>query len=157
MKFEKKAAESILARLDKLAGYVQANFQAMGMPEAEARETVLTLDKLADSIEGDTFGADSLLLRQTEMLGGKQAAAALAEAYRKAAQKTAADKHAQVIQRDRDEGYMDTFKNPMAPIQVEADEGYMRAYGDDQSSAVIHGESTTGRDLAPGHALEEPP
>ena len=55
----------------------------------------------------------------------------------------------EVLQRDADEGYMDTFKNPQAPIQTEADEPYMRAYSDDQSSAVHHGKSDTGRPLAP--------
>jgi hypothetical protein len=44
---------------------------------------------------------------------------------------------------------MDTFRNPMQPRQTDSDEPYMSAYKDDQSSAVNHGQSTSGKPLAP--------
>lgn len=148
IKMAKNDAEALLPRLDKMANYIHANWQAWGCSEPAAREMVGLLDKLADEIELGTMGPESLQIRQTEMVAGPEAAQKLAADFKA--------KRAQVLQRDSNETYMDTFKNPMAPIQTEGDEPYMKAYGDDQSSAVIHGESTTGRDLAPGHALEAP-
>jgi len=131
IKFAKEDADRILGRLDKLAESVQTKYETWGMPFDQAKSLVNEIDKTADEIEKATFGEESLQRRQVEtVLAGKTA---------------------QVIERDADEKYMDTFKNPMAPKQVEADEPYMRAYGDDQSSAVIHGQAENGRKLAPGH------
>jgi hypothetical protein len=125
-KFSSQDADRILNRLDKLASTVQQKYAEWGMPFEAAKEIVNNLDKVADDIEVSTFGQDSMLRRQVEVL-----------------------KTAKVIQREPDEKYMDTFQNPMQPRQVEADEPYMKAYGDDQSSAVESGKSTTGRPLAP--------
>ena len=73
------------------------------------------------------MGADSLFKRQIHVL-----------------------KEAKVVQKDADEGYMDTFNAPMAPIQTDADENsYMSLFKDDQSQAVETGKSTSGRPLAP--------
>ena len=119
-KFAAEAANNVLTRLDKIAGTIQANFEAWGMPFETAKEIVNDIDKTADEIETATFGKESFTKRQAE-----------------------------VIQKESDEPYMATFANPMAPIQVESDEPYMKAYKDDQSSAVHHGKSTTGRPLAP--------
>ena len=88
------------------------------MPFETAKAIVNDLDKTADEIESSTFGKESFTKRQAE-----------------------------VIQKESDEPYMGTFKNPMAPVQIESDEPYMAAYKDDQSSAVRHGQSTTGRPL----------
>lgn len=136
-KFAKEDAERILGRLDRLAHTIQTNHQSWGIPFDAAKNLVNEIDRTADEVETAAFGAESLLKRQIEVVTAS-------------APKPAA-KTAEVIQRDGDEKYMDTFKNPQAPVQIEADEPYMKAYADDQSSAVIHGESTTGRDLAPGH------
>lgn len=127
MKFSSQDADRMLARLDRLAATVQEKYASWGMPFETAKDIVNALDKTADEIEVSSFGADSLARRQAEIIG----------------------KTAMVIQRDADEKYMDTFKNPMQPHQVDADEPYMKLYSDDQSSAVGHGESMTGRKLAP--------
>lgn len=119
-------ADHILARLDRMASTMQERHEQIGVPFTAAREIVNTIDKLADEFETMAYGAESLTIRQASTM-----------------------KLGEVLQRDADEGYMDTFKNPQAPIQTEADEPYMRAYSDDQSSAVHHGKSDTGRPLAP--------
>lgn len=129
LKLAQQDANRALTRLDKLAATIQSKYATWGMPFEDAKKLVNDIDKTADEIEAASFGADSLQRRQVEVVA----------------------KTAQVIQRDGDEKYMDTFQNPMQPHQIESDEPYMKLYGDDQSSAVIHGESETGRKLAPGH------
>ena len=119
-KFASKDADQVLGRLDRIARHVQANHESWGMPFDTAKAIVNDLDKTADEIEIAAFGQESFLRRQAE-----------------------------VIQRETDEPYMTHFENPMAPVQVEGDEPYMSAYKDDQSSAVHHGKSTTGKPLAP--------
>jgi hypothetical protein len=121
-KFAAEAANTVLTRLDKIAGAIQSNYEAWGIPFEAAKALTNDLDKTADEIEIASFGKESFEKRRAE-----------------------------VLQAESDEKYMATFKNPMAPIQVESDEPYMKAYSDDQSSAVIHGTSTSGRPLAPGH------
>lgn len=120
-------ADKFLARLDRIASVVQENHAKWGMEFEAAKALVNQIDKLADEIESATYGVDSMTRRQASVLGVKTA---------------------EVVQRDSDEKYMDTFKNPMSPKQTEADEPYMKAYGDDQSSAVHHGKSSTGKPLA---------
>ena len=129
MALSKEAAarvDQVLGRLDKMASHIQTNHEKWGMSFDEAKGLVNDLDKTADEIEKLAYGEDSMLRRQVEVL-----------------------KTAEVVQRDSDEPYMDTFKNPMQPHVLNADEPYMSAYGDDQSSAVQHGQSSTGRPLAP--------
>ena len=107
------------------------------MPFAEAKAIVNALDATADEIEVAAFGAESLAERQAEVVT-------------QIARQASAPRTAEVVHRESDEPYMQTFANPMAPIQTEADEPYMKAYGlPDQSSAVIHGQSTSGRPLTP--------
>lgn len=119
-KFSHEQAELILSRLDKMAQTIQENAQKWGMDFKTAKQLVNDLDKTADEVEVAAFGDASFVRRQAE-----------------------------VIEKDSDEKYMGAFANPMAPVQVEADEKYMGAFKDDQSSAVNHGKSTTGRPLAP--------
>lgn len=141
-KFAAQDADKTLARIDRAASVIKANHQQWGMPFEVAKSLVNDLDKTADEIEVAAFGAESLANRQVEMYRQKQAAQA-----KQAAQPP---KTAEVIKQEPDEPYMSTFKNPMAPVQIESDEPYMKAYGPpDQSSAVLHGESTTGRPLTP--------
>ena len=118
LKLAAGVANSALSRLDKIAAAVQANYGAWGMPFETAKAIVNDIDKTADEIELASFGKESFIRRQAE-----------------------------VIQKESDEPYMATFANPMAPVQVESDEPYMAAYRDDQSSAVIHGKATNGRPL----------
>jgi hypothetical protein len=127
-KFAAADANQILTRLDKLAGTIQANYDKWGMDFETAREIVIALDTTADEIEVASFGKESFTRRQAE-----------------------------VVRREPDEPYMDTFKVNPEPVQIEADEPYMKMYdlGDpirgreDQSSNVLHGISTTNRPLTP--------
>ena len=122
--------DQLLARLDRVASVVQENHEKWGMRFEAAKGLVNEIDKIADELETAAYGSESVIIRQAQLISGT-------------------DKTAEVVQRESDEGYMDTFRNPMAPIQTEANEPYMKAYGDDQSSAVHHGKSETGRPLAP--------
>jgi hypothetical protein len=124
------AADRILARLDRMASTVQKDHEKWGMSFEVAKELVNEIDRVADDLEVNTYGERSLVTRQAQVLEGM-------------------DKTAEVIQREGDEPYMDTFKNPHQPRQTEADEPYMAAYANDDSSDVRHGKSTTGRPLAP--------
>ena len=138
-KFAKAEAERALGRLDHAARTIQANAKSWGMPFADAKAIVNALDATADEIEVAAFGAESFAERQVEVI--KQASS---------------PRTAEVVHRESDEPYMEAFKNPMAPIQTEADEPYMKAYGPpDQSSAVLHGQSTSGRPLTP-HKSDTP-
>jgi hypothetical protein len=162
-KFAAETGSKILYRLDRIAHYVRANHKAWGMPEADAIKLVNAVDITADEIEVATFGEESLKARQAKVLtealarqanGGQPpapgTAAAPAGTPAPAAVAPPVQRTAEVIKKEPDEPYMATFSNPMAPIQVESDEPYMRAYGPpDQSSAVIHGTSTSGRPLTP--------
>ena len=121
---QSKQASDVLGRIDDLAKTVQANHASWGMSFDDAKTVVNDLDKTADTFERMAFGEESLQRRRQEVL-------------------------AKVIQREPDEGYMDTFQNPHQPIQTDADEPYMGAYGDDQSSAVADGKEETGEALAP--------
>lgn len=126
VELETAQADKILKRLDKMAATIEAKHEEWGMPFKLAKSIVNEIDKTADELEKATYGADSMLRRQASVLGVKTA---------------------EVLQRDSDESYMDTFKAPMRPHQTDGDEPYMQAYADDQSSAVDHGKSTTGRPL----------
>jgi hypothetical protein len=127
----KEASEkvsNILGRLDKVAGEIQANHEQWGVPFDTAREVVNNLDKVADKIEQAAFGEDSMIKRQAEVLNELK-------------------KNAQVIQRDSDEKYMDSFVTDQGVVQADADEPYMSAYSDDQSSAVRGGKDSAGKPL----------
>lgn len=123
-----------LGRLDKAAQVIQENHKAWGIPFEQARQIVNALDQSADDIEKLAFGEESMRRRQVEVL-----------------------KTARVIQRDGDEGYMQTFESVQGVIQADGDEPYMTAYKDDQSSAVIGGKDAVGSPLAPGHTGETGP
>jgi len=128
LQLETAQADGLLARLDRMASVVQSNHGKWGMDFTAAKNLVNAIDKIADDLEAATYGEESLLNRQASEIGRS--------------------KLAQVLQRDSDEKYMDTFKNPQQPIQMEADEPYMKAYKSDDSSGVRSGKSTSGRPLA---------
>jgi hypothetical protein len=122
----KAKVDNVLGRLDKMAVVVQENHAKWGMNFDVAKALVNDIDKVADEVELLAYGPESLVRRQVEVL-----------------------KTAEVISRNPDEPYMDTFGNPQQPRQTNADEPYMSAYKSDDSSAVHHGKSTTGQPLAP--------
>lgn len=122
--FEKKVANEILTRLDHNAELISANAAKWGIPEKVANAIIRDLDLIADNVEVQAFGRESLATRQKVVL-------------------------AKVIQKESDEPYMNAFENPMAPLLTNSDEPYMQAYADDQSSAVRDGKSSTGLPLAP--------
>lgn len=124
-----KMANETLAALDTLSDKLLRQASTLGLREDAVLQMAQSIDKVADEVEVAAFGKEAFEARKAAQMG----------------------KTAQVIQKESDEPYMNTFANPMAPVQTESDEPYMKAYGDDQSSAVIHGKSSTGRPLAPGH------
>jgi hypothetical protein len=126
-KFAQEEASKILTRLDRVAQVIQDNHEKWGMNFEAAKAVVNEIDKVADEVELNSYGADHMLKRQVHVL-----------------------RQAKVLQEDADEGYMDTFNAPTAPIQTDADENeYMSLFKDDQTEAVATGKSTTGRPLAP--------
>lgn len=127
---DSQAADQILARLDRIASTVQKSHEQWGMKFEAAKGLLNEIDRVADELESAAYGSESLAIRQAQIITGSE-------------------KTAEVIQRDSDEKYMDTFKNPQKPIQTEADEPYMRSYAVDQSSEVNHGKASNGRPLAP--------
>ena len=145
---QKKQANTMLTRLDKVAQDIQANAQQWGIPFNNAKAIVNALDKTADDLEKIAFGTDSLARRQAEMAFEDRG---LAKAAKAAVGPVVYAKAAKVLQRDADEAYMDTFKNPMQPHETDADEPYMSAYSDDQSSGVGEGVESAGDDLVPSY------
>lgn len=124
VKFAKEHANNILGRLDRIAGTIQENHEKWGMDFATAKSLVNEIDKTADEIEKASFGEESLLRRQGEVV-------------------------AKVLQQDSNESYMSTFNAPSAPHQTDSDEPYMGQFKDDQSQAVATGKAENGRALAP--------
>jgi hypothetical protein len=124
IKFAKSDANTILARLDRVAAAIQENHAKWGMGFDVAKELVNDLDKTADEIEKASFGEESLMTRQVEVL-----------------------KQAKVLQQDKDEKYMGTYNAPSAVHQSDRDEKYMSLYDDDQTQAVVSGKSSVGRPL----------
>jgi hypothetical protein len=125
VEFENKTADRLLARLDRVASMIQDKHQSekwdkSGMPFEAAKAIVNEIDRIADELELAAYGEESMVTRQ-----------------------------AQVLQREPDEPYMDTFQNPQSPHQTEADEPYMQAFSSDDSSGVHHGKAENGRPLAP--------
>ena len=132
---QSQAASSVLERMDKIAGHIQAKVESgeWKIPFDEAQKLVNAFDGTMDATEVLLFGEESLQRRQAEVL------------------KTAGviDKEGKVFQQDSDEKYMGTFENTQGVVQADADEPYMGAYSDDQSSAVRSGKDAVGSPLTP--------
>jgi hypothetical protein len=120
IELETTMADRLLARLDRVASTVQEQHGKWGMGFEQAKGLVNEIDRIADELEVAAYGENSMTIRQ-----------------------------AQVIQRETDEPYMDTFENPQQPHQTDADEPYMDAYRSDDSSGVHQGKAENGRPLAP--------
>ena len=123
-KISEDTANKLLSRLDSLAMHIEKHQGRWRLSSVVAQGLIRDIDKVADELEAAVLGEESLEERKREFT-------------------------AKVIQKDSDGPYMDTFANPMRPLQTDGDEEYMSAYGDDQSSAVHGGKSSTGRPLAP--------
>lgn len=131
----KRVANEILRRLDHTAELVAVNASRWGIPEKVAQAIQQVQDQAADLIEQEAFGQESFERHQAH---------AHREQSRSLYARYGRGRRAQVLQRDEDEAYMDTFENPMNPLMVNADEPYMDAYSDDQSSALRNGKSSIG-------------
>lgn len=126
-KFAQEEASKVLTRLDRVAQVIQDNHEKWGMNFEAAKAVVNEIDKVADEVELNAYGPDHMFQRQIHVL-----------------------RQAKVLQKDSDEGYMDTFNAPTAPIQNDVDENeYMSLFKDDQTIAVETGKATNGRPLAP--------
>jgi hypothetical protein len=97
---DKKTANQILSTLDATVGQIEALAKGGKIDPRLASSLIRDLDGFADKFEVAAFGQASLKARQ-----------------------------AKVLQKDSDEKYMDTFKNPQKPIQTDADEPYMHKTG----------------------------
>jgi hypothetical protein len=126
-KFAQEEASQVLTRLDRIAQVIQDNHEKWGMNFEAAKAVVNEIDKVADEVELHAYGPEHMYQRQVHVL-----------------------RQAKVLEKDSDEGYMDTFNAPTAPIQNDADENeYMSLFKDDQTIAVESGKATNGRPLAP--------
>jgi hypothetical protein len=126
-KFAQEEASKVLTRLDRIAQVIQDNHEKWGMNFEAARAVVNEIDKVADEVELHAYGPEHMFQRQVHVL-----------------------RQAKVLQKDSDEGYMDTFNAPTAPVQTDADENeYMSLFKDDQTIAVESGKAINGRPLAP--------
>lgn len=155
-KFAKEDANANLNRLDTIARTLQANHKAWGIPFEVARGMVNDLDRTADEIEVAAFGAESFKARQTEIVHSIAAQRQARAGQNGQPAAAPATRTAEVMHREPDEPYMKTFETNPNTMLTEADEPYMKAYGTpDQSSAVLHGVSVTGRPLTP-HKNDSP-
>lgn len=115
-----KLASQVLETFDKMADYVQANYTKLGMSHADAKRVVNALDRTADKFEVATLGEESFAARQAE-----------------------------VLERDSEEPYVQTFEAPTRVHQSDKDEPYMGLFNDDQTTAVGTGKSEAGKPIAP--------
>lgn len=104
---DKQAAGKILSRLEATANDVEELAKAGKIDPRVASELTQNIDQFSDKFEIAVFGEAAFKARQ-----------------------------AKVIQRDPDEGYMDTFENPQKVIEGEPDEPYMH-----ESGASFNGKS----------------
>lgn len=128
---QSKAASTVLARMDQISEYLQKNYAGLGIEFDEAKKVVNALDMCADDFEKAAFGEESFEHRRQEVM--------------------AANKEAEVIQRDSDEPYMDAFNNPSGTKQTDSDEPYMSTYNTDGTTEVVEGEDEKGEDLTPNY------
>jgi hypothetical protein len=147
-KEQKTSANEILASFDQLTQSIQDNHQKWGMSFDAAKQLVNHLDRTADATEVLIYGPDSLRSRQAEIAVQSDAFVKDVVSEGLITRRDIA-KAAEVLQRDSDEPYMDTFDNSMEPLETDSDEPYMSAFDDDQSSAVYNGKDENGRALAP--------
>lgn len=93
---EKRLANKILTNLEHVATQVEALAKEGRIDAEEATKLASMIDAFSDRFEIAAFGEESFKRRQ-----------------------------AKVLQKDKDEAYMDTFDNPNKVIQADKDEPYM--------------------------------
>lgn len=97
---DKKTANSVLSKLDQAASMLENLSKSGKIDPRLASNIVKEIDTFADKFQVAAFGEKSFRNFQ-----------------------------AKVIQRDKDESYMDTFNNPNKVLESDADEPYMHSTG----------------------------
>jgi len=108
----RKQAQALTRRLDKISNHVESRYAEIGLSEKEAYNFCLYLDQTSDLLE-----------RSSEDHGDEQ-------------EDEDEEVDAATLQRDMDEQYMDTFDSPHQPHQMDADEPYMRQFENDPSQIM---------------------
>lgn len=134
MTIEKKLANKVLSTLDEAAEKLETLAKAGKIDARLASSLIGEVDAFADKFEAAAFGAKNLESRKAKL--------------------------AKVLQKDKDEPYMDTFDNPIKPVQTDSDEEYMHKVGPslhskgmdtfdaDRSSSVTERDEFQVRDLS---------
>lgn len=134
MAFDKKIANKVLSSLDEAANKLDELAKAGKMDPRLAASLTKEIDSFADKFEVATYGAKNLEARRAKL--------------------------AKVIQKDKDEPYMDTFENTVKPLKTDPDEEFMHKTGPsfnakgqdtfdaDRSSTVSERDEYAVRDLS---------
>ena len=111
MAIDKKVANKVLASLDEAAGKLETLAKAGKVDARLAASLIGEIDGFADKFEAAAFGPKNLENRKAKL--------------------------AKVLQKDKDEPYMDTFENPNKVMQSDSDEEYMHKTGPSFNSKGI--------------------
>jgi len=103
MSIQKKIANRVLTNLDHAAGKLEGLAKAGKIDPRLASTLIHELDAFADRFESKAYGQKNLEARKSKL--------------------------AKVIQKDKDEAYMDTFENPNKVVEGDDDEAYMHEVG----------------------------
>ncbi len=118
MSIEKKVANKVLSDLDASAKKI-IEFKIAGKLDPRLADTLVReIDTFADKFEIKAFGQKSFDARRAKL--------------------------AKVLQKDKDEGFMDTFDNPNKVIESDKDEPYMHSI---PPSARLDGVKTFDQDM----------
>lgn len=117
---DKRVANEVLGKLDKIAGTIEELASNRKISPRVASDIVHKLDSYADQLHVAAFGEKSLRQHQ-----------------------------AKVLQRDKDESWMDTFDKPFGVHKKDADEPFMDSYDVDQSVNVTERDEHVVRDASP--------
>ncbi len=112
MPIEKKLANKVLASLDDAAGKIESLSKAGKVDPRLASALIRDIDGFADKFEASAFGAKNLDARKAKL--------------------------AKVLQKDKDEAFMDTFDNPNKVIESDADEEFLHKVGPSFNSKGIN-------------------
>lgn len=117
---DKRVANEVLKKLENIADTVEQLRDKGKVNPRFATDLIQQLDSYADKFHIAAFGEESFRQHQ-----------------------------ARVLQRDKDEPWMDTFDKPFGVHQRDADESYMESYDVDQSTNVVDRDEHTIRDVSP--------
>jgi len=131
---KRQLANQILSTLDETANKIDELTKSGKLDQKMASEVINNIDSFSDKFQVYAFGPGSLTRHKLKV--------------------------AEVLQKDSDEKYMDSFDNIQKVIQSDADEKYMHhtgptfsgkgmgTYDTDDSSQVIHRDEYAVRDLS---------